>query len=546
VKAALYIQAATVKAVRCIKAVTVKTAGNIKNTAVRAASRIKAVAANAVFHVKTWPEQTRRASRAWRRRGWKNFRDRLAQHKTGPRAERFRWYGGLSLLALSFIIGIGMKGGVNFPIINSIPVPEDRTLIFSQWWEDALGEDFLQTVIREFEEKNPDIKIRLDRRSWTEIRDYLALEEDSEMFHPDILALDPRWNPGDSKKLEALGRTAEGKTIQAQPLVSFMIPLFYNIKLLEQAGFDRPPKTRSEFTAFARAVTKPEAGRYGLALGLSEKDPQGVYRDILPWIWASGTPLEKEGKLDFNSDAVVAALQFLSNLNGEGLIAPGSFSKTGKDRIEDFKAGRAAMLLADTGAVINAVSRNGTSDTAPSAEGSPEDSEDVSFGLTTAPPPASYPGKPVFGVSSWYAGIFRSSRYRAEGRAFIRYLAEQSPLIAARAGGIPWNSDTAGGLAGSFTAGLSNDAANLQSGENTLVSKMYTIYHAGEAAALPAALPETSPEGESAGVGSIAFFERIVTEELRKMFEGGQSPEDTAGNVQRRWESRWGSVKEEE
>jgi hypothetical protein len=177
------------------------------------------------------------------------------------------------------------------------------------------------------------------------------------------------------------------------------------------------------------------------------------------------------------------------------------------------------MLLADTGAVINAVPKNAiNSDTVSAGKA-------LAFGLTTTPTPASYPGKPVFGAAFWYAGITRSSRHKAESRAFIRHLAEQAPLIAARAGGIPWNSGTTGG---SFAE------------EDPLIAKMYNIYHAGETALLPpsAPPPTATPTEGAERFGGAVLFEAIVTEELRRMFEDGQSPEDTAANVQRRWESR--------
>ncbi|MDR0486741.1 MAG: extracellular solute-binding protein, partial [Treponema sp.] len=109
--------------------------------------------------------------------------------------------------------------------------------------EELFGKDTTQTLLREFEERNPDLQIKT------------AGEKSRE---PDILIFDEN----DYNDLVARGALAsletyihtENRTVQfAVPLVSFMDLLFYNIELLKNAGFARPPKTRDEFFACAKA-----------------------------------------------------------------------------------------------------------------------------------------------------------------------------------------------------------------------------------------------------------------------------------------------------
>jgi hypothetical protein len=127
-------------------------------------------------------------------------------------------------------------------------------------------------------------------------------------------------------------------------------------------------------------------------------------------------------------------------------------------------------------------------------------------------------GKPLFGLISRHAALARTSRFKTEGRAFIAFLAERASLLAAAAGAVP----------GDITAGS-------YTGNDPLAVKAYSIYEAGEA-------PEEAGGGEGfafpggAAARGNAALDRIITEELRRMFTEGQSPEDTAAAIGRRRE----------
>jgi multiple sugar transport system substrate-binding protein len=270
-----------------------------------------------------------------------------------------------------------------------------------------------------------------------------------------------------------------------------MMPLFYNIDLLAAAGFDRPPKNQADFTAFAKAATDAATGHYGFALALSPEDPQGLYRDIFSWIRASGAFANWDEKPAFNTPAIGETLNFLKELQKAGSLAPGSFSKTGKERLEEFREGRIAMIIAsmaDTRQLRTA---------------------GFNCGITTIPPAASYIGKPLYALDHWYAGISRNSRRKDDALIFIGFLAEKASLLADSSGAIPWNSNT----------------GDTYAGADPLLSKAYDIYQAGETQAEFAEGRETS------------LFEEKMTEELRMMFEAGRTPEATAKALQQHWEA---------
>jgi multiple sugar transport system substrate-binding protein len=415
--------------------------------------------------------------------------------------DRLLLYGGIAVLVTAFFF-IPRRGESPPPA----PPPEDTTLVFAQWWEDALEGDTLAALVREFEEANPGIKIRLDTRPYGEIRELLLrrgeAETDDEAPLPDIAGLDPRWI-GElirADMLEPLGKFRgddfdggeaefEGRAV---PLVSSMDMLFYNIELLRSAGFDRPPKNQDEFLAFAKTLSDPGADRYGAVLSLAPENPQGIYRNIFPWLWMSGAPLVQDGAAQFGSPPIIGALEFLQALYAGGAISPGSFSKTEEDKLGEFIDRRAAMMI---GSVLDIPRIR--------EQGFP-------FGITAVPGPALYIGKPIFGLTSWYAGITRSGAHREESRRFIRFLAEQAPRLGAALHTVP----TAGG----GTAGddyISGDP---------LYAKAFDIYEAGD-----------SPR-ELYGISREAELESVLREELYRMFEQGQSPAETAASLQERWQ----------
>jgi multiple sugar transport system substrate-binding protein len=376
----------------------------------------------------------------------------------------------------------------------------NKNLVFTQWWEHDDDTGILKSLINEFSGQNPNIRITLDTRPYTAIRDILFQAGDSP---GDILGLDPRWfdEPAVTERLEPLARyrsvdrggfpaAGEGPGREwGIPLVSFMSPLFYNIDLLEEAGFDRPPKNQADFTAAAAAVSAM-GGRYGFGIGLSPEDPHGLYRDILPWIPYPALPEDGDSPSRFGAAELTQALEFLDKLRREGSLAPGSFAKTGKDRVAEFGAGRTAMLFAS---MLDARPLRGIG---------------FRIGVTSVPRREAYTGKPLYTRDQWYVGISQNSKYKDEALLFIRFLAGQRAALSAYWGAVPWD-DTSG------PGGAEDDP---------LLSKAHDIYNAGEAR------PEYSG-------WQMSLFEQVMTEELRRMLEAGQSPQDTAANIQQRLEA---------
>jgi multiple sugar transport system substrate-binding protein len=411
---------------------------------------------------------------------------------------------GLALAVLTAGIVFRAGGGV-----EKETVPENSVLVFTQWWEDELEPGALAAIIEEFETRNPSIQIRLDTRSYGETRLSLlnSPEAGGEVF-PDIVALDPQWlyELTEHNILEPLTPYREGGEFVLQgrldmpegeygqwaiPLISFMHPLFYNIEILKSAGFDRPPKTRTEFLAYAQAITDRTAGRYGTALSLGTGSHQDMYREIFPWFWAAGIFPVSPGEANFTAPGVIETLDFLDRFRREGILSPGSFSKTEEQKREEFLAGKIAMMIGSVRDIDLLREHMG---------------EDH-FGISAIPAPDGHIGKPAFGLSSWYAGIARGSPRKDEAWRFLLFLSERTSSLAAQARAVPGNGN------GSYIE------------ENPFYAKAYDIYEAGDMIR------------EFSGIPRAMELESLVREELYAMLEQGRSPEASAAAIQQRWEA---------
>ncbi|MDR1566537.1 MAG: extracellular solute-binding protein [Treponema sp.] len=292
------------------------------------------------------------------------------------------------------------------------------TLVFTQWWQNELDAGTLEKIIEEFEALHQDIKITLDTRPYEEIRELLSGrtllesgEEPGAELPGDILALDPLWFP------ELAGK---GILDSREPLflLSFFYPLFYNIDMLKEAGFNSPPKTWSEFLAFTKAVTDPSGGRYGIAF--AGRNPQGACRDLRSWILASGALTTNAEEPGLAAKPVEKVLEFLETLGKEKVIHPGSRFMNEDEKRDAFTSGKAAFMICPI-QEIEALRRN--------MEGG--------FGFTALPVPDGYAGKPVFSASSWSLGLYDGSGYPEEAGIFMDFLAEKAPVLAEKLHAVP-------------------------------------------------------------------------------------------------------------
>ena len=383
-----------------------------------------------------------------------------------------------------------------------------KDIYVSSRFEEIFGKEITQTILNDFTEQNPDIRIKLiDAEASGEADNSKTAKKAPSI---DILIFDE----GDYSALASgallplAAPDAESEQL-AVPLVSFMDLLFYNIELLDTAGFDRPPKTREEFLSFAKTVSNGEEAS-GAAMSLSDKDRHAVSRDIFSWIWAGGGdfwPKENaSGDQDedavprpvINTRALVRDISFFGSLYREGSLSPEVFDTTGEQRLQEFAQGKIAMIVSSTSAIASLREKMG----------------DGAFGITVIPGSGSALRYSV-GLSGIYAGINAECANPEEARIFLDFLAEKSPLLCAELKAVP-------GIASDLFSGdyLKDDPLK----DDPFYSKARSIFEASE---IVQGFSKTTAAKE---------FEDAVRDELRIFFENTRTPEETAAAIQKRWD----------
>ena len=382
------------------------------------------------------------------------------------------------LFALSIMILAGLLIRMGSNRVSS--APNSTNLTFSQWWENDSDREIFLDLIKEFEGLNDGIMVTLNTIPYEDLRVEL-LNAGEAAFPGDIIALDLLWVP----ELPAL-------EICEAPLFSFVNVLYYNVELLKDAGFSRPPKTRSEFLACARTLKSRSGNRQGAGFALSfelgDNSSRGIYDDVFPWIWAAGAELVQDGKPALTSRPVVESLSFLAALKSEGLIDDGLFYADAGKKLEDFLSGKTAFIIAPSGYIGFVRERMG----------------EETFGVTSVPIPDNYARGTFFGSAEWTIGINPASAAKEEARLFADFLADKTFTISEKIGALPEN-----GVSPAW---------------DPLHSKVSEIAIAGESASDLSGLPWTE-------------LEKSFREELKMLFEGKASPAETAAAIQRKWEA---------
>ena len=142
------------------------------------------------------------------------------------------------LLAITpFVIILVNKISANIRLVN---------LYVSPRFEELFGREMTESLLSEFNERNPDIRVRLHNNQPDKEPDIIIYDEN------DIIG--GKHFPAAASLASYLGEDKNGVTTVAIPLVSFMDVLYYNIDALSAAGFDRPPRTLGQYQTYSRTV----------------------------------------------------------------------------------------------------------------------------------------------------------------------------------------------------------------------------------------------------------------------------------------------------
>lgn len=303
------------------------------------------------------------------------------------------------------------------------PSGETVTLQFTQWWEPELPQGAFRALMDEFEAANPGIKVELISNPYAATKEQVVAGAAAGTMS-DVVGLDGAWvndfvKQGALANLSDLMKQAnyDPSELAAQiqlngstymiPVVNFVYPVFTNLDLLQKAGIDKPPSTRSEFLDAAKKLTDAGNNVSGWVLPLSTEQPNGIQNDVMAWLWASGGSMLKDGKPNLvgNQD-VIATMEFIKSLQDAGVISPGAATKKEPDKVTEFTNGRVGMMI-DSLAHINLIRK---------------DTPNLNFAITAIPAADGYTGKRGLPYASWGIGVAANSQHQAEAWKLVQFL----------------------------------------------------------------------------------------------------------------------------
>ncbi|MET8637269.1 ABC transporter substrate-binding protein [Streptomyces sp. NPDC004096] len=221
----------------------------------------------------------------------------------------------------------------------------------------------LQPELDKFE-KQTGIKVKLEVVPWSDLLNRILTATTSGQG-PDVLNIGNTWSaslqatgallPWDAKNFEkiggkdrfvdsALGSTgAEGKDPAAVPLYSMAYALYYNKQIFADAGIAKPPVTWDELIADGKKISakgKSVLGAEGANLS------ENIHHVFVFGKQHGADFFTPDGKADFTSDGVVAAVkQYVDLMAKDKVIPTGNAEYAQNQSVSDFAKGKQAMLL---------------------------------------------------------------------------------------------------------------------------------------------------------------------------------------------------------
>lgn len=341
-------------------------------------------------------------------------------------------------LVLILVLTVGLAGcGKKAPEAKKEEPKAEEPVTITFWHayntDSPENKTLNEVVIPAFQKKYPNITVKSVVMPSDGLHDQLVTAVSGGKA-PDVMRMDIIWTP-EFAKLGALvplddmpgfneikdavfpGPLAtnlyKGKHYGV-PLDTNTMVLVYNPEILKTAGFEGPPKTIDELKAIA-AKLKGKKDVWTFA-------PGGPYPwQFLPWFWSLGGTITDDNITKasgfLNSEAGVAALQTMVDLNKSGAIGP-AFLGGQPDTWGGFKGGKYAMIV--DGPWFFAIMGKELGDKA-----------------VGAPMPAG-PGGSISVVGGENTVMFSTTKNKEAAWKFIQFLlSEEAQLAMAKTGQIP-------------------------------------------------------------------------------------------------------------
>ncbi len=221
----------------------------------------------------------------------------------------------------------------------------------------------IDQIAREFEAKNPDIKVVMEYVGYDFVHDKIVTGMAANPPGYDAAMLDVIW-PDEFIKSGYLldvtdrvtpdmkagvfpaawnGVNRNGK-VYGMPWLMDVKYFMYNKDMLEKAGFTAPPKTWEELVEQAKVIKQKGLAEFPIAWSWAQKE--AVICDFTALLFGNGGSfLDANGTPAFNNEKGVQVLTWMKKTIDDGLSNPASASMVESDVDNNFLAGKSAFAL---------------------------------------------------------------------------------------------------------------------------------------------------------------------------------------------------------
>ncbi|HVM73175.1 MAG TPA: extracellular solute-binding protein [Anaerolineales bacterium] len=221
----------------------------------------------------------------------------------------------------------------------------------------------IDQIARDFEAKNPDIKVKMEYLGYDYIHDKIVTGMAAKPPAYDAAMIDVIW-PDEFIKAGYLldvtnrvtadmkanmfpaswnGVTRNGK-IYGMPWLMDVKYFMYNKDMLQKAGISAPPTTWEELVDQAKIIKQKGLAEYPVIWSWNQKE--GVVCDFTALLFGNGGAfLDASGKPVFNNDKGVQVLTWMKQTLDDGLSNPSSVSSDENAVEADFLAGKSAFAV---------------------------------------------------------------------------------------------------------------------------------------------------------------------------------------------------------
>jgi len=221
----------------------------------------------------------------------------------------------------------------------------------------------IDQIAREFEAKNPDIKVSMEYLGYDNVHDKIVTGMAAKPPAYDAAMIDVIW-PDEFIKAGYLldvtsritpemksdifpaawnGVTRNGK-VYGMPWLMDVKYFMYNKDLLQKAGITAPPKTWEELVDQAKIIK--QKGLVEFPIDWSWNQKEGVVCDFTVLLYGNGGSfLDANGKPAFNNEKGVQVLTWMKQTLDDGLSNPSSISSDENAVRDNFIAGNSAFAV---------------------------------------------------------------------------------------------------------------------------------------------------------------------------------------------------------